>query len=109
MDDAALVRRHRFERDLPARAHRLLRNAPRKAAERLFALGAVIFTVHHDALVLVPADIRDRARKHLHRVEDLAAVPDDRIAVLGEDVDVHLFPFLRLGGRRDVHEREQPL
>ena len=109
MDDAAFVGGHGFDGDLPARAHRFVRQLLREAFERLFALVAVAFAVDDEAFILFPADVGDGAGDHLQRVEHLAAVPRKDVGVGGDHVDAGvLLVFFQLGGRRNAQKPEHP-
>ena len=107
MDDAALVRGHRFDGDLAAEAHSLFREFVGEAAQRLLALVAITLAVDDDALVFLPADVGDRPREDLEGIQHFAAVADQRIGVGGDHVDAGVLGvFIQFGGRRDVQDIE---
>ena len=78
--------------------------------ERQFALVAVAFAVHHDALVFLSADVRHGARKHLQGVQQLAAVAYQSVGVGGDHVDPRMLSvFVQFGGGGNVHQFKQPV
>src|SRR3954447_1929190 len=82
MDELALARRHRIERDRPLVAHGVVRRLVGLAMKRLLAAGAIALGVDDDPLALTFAAVHgDAIREVLDRLDRLAVAPDEQAQV----------------------------
>ena len=110
VDDATLARGHRLELDLLARLQRPLGGAIGLALDRLLASLPVAGGVHDHPLSLLEPAERGPVAEQLHRVDRLAAAPDQQAHVLAVDAaDDLLGVLVDLDLRLDVQRVDDPL